>query len=716
MEVDIAAPAPRNSLDIRDSKIPRTGPAQRNRIAPMLPLEEIQLMKRLIALMMVVAATCCLTGSASAKHGWGTGGDSSFAATTIYDLQQNGALSGNSAVTGHPVVGDTLKFAGKIITAIDAKPGSYGLWIEEPLAGPWSGVLVYTGTDNPYAAGFRVGDIVTVTGLYAEFGNVGAELTEINTGQAVAGGGLPFAVNVVKTGHTVPPAPKRLVTGAIRSTDAACAEQWEGVLAVLDSVYIFNNVPFNSILQQIAANVPPACMGAGLDTCRLNPKLIDPTPIWTVAHQYVSLVGIISQERGFYYIAPRDLNNDMQDLGAPAPPNLTRAYVLDAGHVVANFDKEMEKATAEDPTNYDMLHATVVSGSLSLDSLTVTLTVTGMVGGTADSLLVFGVRTNSAHVPMIGTQSRGFRDGITPITQVQTPGAQHDSSGIVNEIVTVQGVVTVGSSTFGGGAVYIADPAGGGAPYTGLETFSPPASVAIGDNVTMAGQVQEFNNKTELGAIIFVTVNSSGNALPPPANVTIAQIDNAHPATAELYEDMYVTTTGTVASDTVVGSGKDWFLRSGADTIKVGRNADGGYNYTPTPFDQVSMCAILDYSAAGFILQPRNHQDMYCGPSGPLGVGGGNLRFALRQSAPNPFSRFTQIHYSIANSGPASLKIYNVTGQLVRTLVDGAGQPGSYSATWDGRSQSGRPVSSGIYYYRLNSGSQSLTRKLVLSR
>lgn len=673
-------------------------------------------MKRLIALMMVVATTCCLTGSASAKHGWGTGGDSTFAATTIYDLQQNGTPSGNSALTGHPVVGDTMKYVGKIITAIDTKPNSFGFWIEEPAAGAYSGVLVYTGTDNPFAAGYRVGDIVTVQGLYAEFGSAGITLTEVNTGQAVAGGGLPFATYVNKTGHTVPPAPKRLVTGVLRMTDPACVEPWEGVLAVLDSVYVQSLWPFSTgVIQQIAANVPPACMGAGIDTCHINPKLIAPNPVWTVGHQYSSVVGVVSQEFGAYYIAPRDLTNDLQDLGAPAPPDLTRAFALDATHVLAFFDKEMEKATAEDPTNYDMLHATVVSGSLSTDSLTVTLTVSGMVGGTADSLLVFGVRTNSAHVPMIGTQSRGFRDGITSITQVQTPGALHDSSAIVNEVATVQGVVTVGSSTFGGGAVFIADPAGGGAPYTGLETFAPPTTVAIGDNVTMAGTVAEFNNKTEL-TTFYTVINSSGNALPPPANVTVSQINNAHPASAELYEDMYLATTGTVASDTVVGSGTDWFLNVGADTIKVGRNADGGYNFTPTPGDQVSMCAILDYNATGFILQPRNHQDMYCGPSGPLGVGSGNVRFALRQSAPNPFSRFTQIHYSIANTGPASLKIYNVTGQLVRTLLDGAGRPGEYSTTWDGRTQSGRPASSGIYYYRLNSGSQSLTRKLVLSR
>ena len=68
-------------------------------------------------------AVCCLTGQAFAAHGWGTGGDSSLAAITIYDLQHYGGT------VGYPATGDTVKFTGKIVTALDTKPTTYGFWI-----------------------------------------------------------------------------------------------------------------------------------------------------------------------------------------------------------------------------------------------------------------------------------------------------------------------------------------------------------------------------------------------------------------------------------------------------------------------------------------------------------------------------------------------------------------------------------------------------------
>src|SRR5262245_6770013 len=84
-------------------------------------------MKKLFVLALAaLAGSCLLAGTASARHGWGTGGDSAFAATSIYDLRQYGQVGGNSAITGHPVTNDTLRFSGKIVTALDTKPGTFG--------------------------------------------------------------------------------------------------------------------------------------------------------------------------------------------------------------------------------------------------------------------------------------------------------------------------------------------------------------------------------------------------------------------------------------------------------------------------------------------------------------------------------------------------------------------------------------------------------------
>jgi len=87
---------------------------------------------------------------------------------------------------------------------------------------------------------------------------------------------------------------------------------------------------------------------------------------------------------------------------------------------------------------------------------------------------------------------------------------------------------------------------------------------------------------------------------------------------------------------------------------------------------------------------------------------------SLSQNYPNPFNPATTIRFSIRERGRVSLKIYNVAGRLVRTLVDGEMNPGDFKEIWNGRSNSGAPVSSGVYFYKLTAKNYSKTRKMVV--
>ena len=84
---------------------------------------------------------------------------------------------------------------------------------------------------------------------------------------------------------------------------------------------------------------------------------------------------------------------------------------------------------------------------------------------------------------------------------------------------------------------------------------------------------------------------------------------------------------------------------------------------------------------------------------------------------PNPFNPATTITYGLAERAAVTLSIYDVSGRLVRTLVDEVQEPGrSYTVVWDGRNAFGRSVSSGIYFCRLKAGTRASTRKMVLLR
>ncbi|MFQ5649866.1 MAG: galactose oxidase-like domain-containing protein [bacterium] len=92
--------------------------------------------------------------------------------------------------------------------------------------------------------------------------------------------------------------------------------------------------------------------------------------------------------------------------------------------------------------------------------------------------------------------------------------------------------------------------------------------------------------------------------------------------------------------------------------------------------------------------------------------------FALSQNYPNPFNSSTRLDYQIPEivtfGSYVNLNIYNISGQLIRTLVDEKKAPGAYSVNWNGRDNKGRAVSSGIYYYTIVTDGYKQTKKMLL--
>lgn len=86
----------------------------------------------------------------------------------------------------------------------------------------------------------------------------------------------------------------------------------------------------------------------------------------------------------------------------------------------------------------------------------------------------------------------------------------------------------------------------------------------------------------------------------------------------------------------------------------------------------------------------------------------------LAQNYPNPFNPTTTIAFSITKPGHVDLAIYDVRGALVRNLVKGSRKPNLYRVDWDGQSNAGSPVASGVYFYRLRAPGFTSSKKMVL--
>ncbi len=88
--------------------------------------------------------------------------------------------------------------------------------------------------------------------------------------------------------------------------------------------------------------------------------------------------------------------------------------------------------------------------------------------------------------------------------------------------------------------------------------------------------------------------------------------------------------------------------------------------------------------------------------------------FSLGQNFPNPFNPITKIGYGLPEDSHVEIAIYNILGQKVKTLISERQAPGYRFATWDGRDNSGRFVSTGVYIYVMTAGSFHDVKKLLL--
>jgi flagellar hook assembly protein FlgD len=99
------------------------------------------------------------------------------------------------------------------------------------------------------------------------------------------------------------------------------------------------------------------------------------------------------------------------------------------------------------------------------------------------------------------------------------------------------------------------------------------------------------------------------------------------------------------------------------------------------------------------------------------------LKFDLLQNYPNPFiavenviNKGTIIKFAIPKTGKISLKIYDALGRETRTLIDDIKDAGFYSVIWNGKNDSGKPVSAGIYFYNLKANGLSKTKRIIIQK
>jgi probable HAF family extracellular repeat protein len=128
---------------------------------------------------------------------------------------------------------------------------------------------------------------------------------------------------------------------------------------------------------------------------------------------------------------------------------------------------------------------------------------------------------------------------------------------------------------------------------------------------------------------------------------------------------------------------------------------------------QIAGNGMINGHAHAFLMTPDT-----AGPAGIHEIKKNEINkfFKLEQNYPNPFNPTTTIQYTLIQSSRVKLIAYNILGQRIKTITDSFQNAGEYSIVWDGTDESNIPVSSGVYFYRLETGGSSMQRKMLLLR
>lgn len=275
------------------------------------------------------------------------------------------------------------------------------------------------------------------------------------------------------------------------------------------------------------------------------------------------------------------------------------------------------------------------------------------------------------------------------------------------------------------GKVYVANSGFNGSGYDpGLVSVIDLDSYSISD--IPVGTNPQALDVTTFGKIVVACTGDYGS-IRPQLNIIDIETDTVE---FSLDLDLFITNVR-INSDNIAylatfGSGvmvydldKKVFIRDASNTLPGGPDMD---------FDTDKNVYICDFESDSVYTYSSDHQRLngYLVGDGPVSIAiyepqndvtpNPAIYFKLFQNYPNPFNTTTNITFSLIHNEKVRLDLFNLLGERMRTLVDQQFPEGEHTLTWDGKNDSGVPLSSGVYFYRLNTSRNVVIKKMHLVR
>ncbi|MBC8416530.1 MAG: T9SS type A sorting domain-containing protein [Candidatus Cloacimonetes bacterium] len=305
---------------------------------------------------------------------------------------------------------------------------------------------------------------------------------------------------------------------------------------------------------------------------------------------------------------------------------------------------------------------------------------------------------------------------IYDIQYTEVPGPDNTyPSPYDGQVIITTGIVTaVGFSGYPDN-FFISMPEGGA--WKGLYIYdAEDTTLVVGDIVEVTGEVSEYWGFTEIAFPTSVTLLSSGNPVPDPVVVTCANLQPE--GVGEPYESVLIELHDLTVVEEQISYGQ-WYVTDGTGISQM----DDGFFYLDNVQPPIVITVgdtwailrgILDYGFDEYGLNPRTPDDMIAEVSTPENTV--ELTCQFIGCYLNPFNPQTIAQFSLNEASFVNLTVYNVKGQKVRTLVNELKDKGVHSVVWNGKDDSGKISSSGIYLFDFEAanGDYTSVRKVIL--